>query len=93
MADSTPFGVHSEVRQLRKVLVRTRARPPASHADDLRPAAVRRRDMGREREARPPRLRAEDARQPGKYEATVVATDAAGQQSAPVTVRFRIAGR
>jgi predicted phage tail protein len=30
---------------------------------------------------------------PGKYQATVVATDAAGQQSAPVTVRFRIAGR
>jgi hypothetical protein len=32
-------------------------------------------------------------RKPGKYQATVLATDAAGQQSAPVTVRFRIAGR
>jgi hypothetical protein len=29
----------------------------------------------------------------GKYRAPVVATDAAGQQSAPVTVQFRIAGR
>ena len=32
-------------------------------------------------------------RKPGKYRATVLATDAAGQQSAPVTARFRIAGR
>ena len=30
---------------------------------------------------------------PGKYQATVMATDSASQQSAPVTVRFRIVRR
>jgi hypothetical protein len=30
---------------------------------------------------------------PGKYEATVVATDSAGQPSAPATARFRIVRR
>ena len=54
-----PFGVHSEVGQLRKVHgLRAGPGPPAPDADQLRRAAVRRRAVGRERQARPFRLRA-----------------------------------
>ena len=60
---SPEFGVHSEVGQLRKVMVCApgRGARPAD-AEQLRPAAVRRRAVGRERQARPLRLRHQDAR-------------------------------
>ena len=62
MATETPFGVHSEVGTLRKVLVCAPGRARAADPDQLRLAAVRRRAVGAERQARPFRLHDQDAR-------------------------------
>ena len=66
---SATYGVHSEVGRLRKVLVCAPGPgPPAAHADQHRRAALRRRHVGRERPARPRRLRqqADPARRRGR---------------------------
>ena len=68
-AVSSTYGVHSEVGRLRKVLVCAPGpRAPPAHAEQQRRAALRRRDVGRERPARPRRLRqqADPARRRGR---------------------------
>jgi len=118
MADSTPFGFHSEVGQLRKVVVEGRLLPRIAERRlqlKLRGYIQTQVAIAIEREGRCKTTRCRGVlsaastaganrvpfggrfgktrRKPGKYRATVLATDAAGQQSAPVTARFRIAGR
>ena len=62
-SEVSQFGVHSEVGQLRKVMVCAPGQGArAADAVQLRRPAVRRRDVGGERQARPLRLHHQDAR-------------------------------
>ena len=62
--------------------LRARPRPPQAHAEQQRRAALRRRDVGRERPARPRRLRqqADPARRRGRRAARAARGDAAGRR-------------